>query len=203
MAFQYLESSNVHMFPSSMRSGTNDVYSRFTTELNLVNIVNRVSTGKFVSGTYTESGNLWVDFTLLGYHFETNISSIINSLSVDDKIYACAVVGYAVSNGTNVETRYDEILKGWLNNSIQTSVDADTNFIGLLFTTDVNDCTTLNTQVGQPPISNNWNCTCDYIELGAKKSGTTAFEINTAARPFDTQDIDSISDEDINNYWGS
>lgn len=200
MAFQYLASSNVHTFPSSMRSGTNDVYSRFTTELNLVDIVNRVSTGKFVSGSYNESGNLWIDFTLLGYHFEANISPLLSSLSNEDTLYACAIVGYAASSGGGLtETRYDEILKGWSSNAIQTSVDAGGNFIGLMFTATESDCTNLINTVSQDAA---WKCTCDYISLGVKGSTSTAFTINTADRPFNTDDIGSISDATINQLWG-
>ena len=192
------------MFPSSMRSGNNDVYSRFTTELNLVNIVNRVSTGKFVSGSYLDNGNLWIDFTLLGYHFEANIQSLIAGSNpileaVGDHLYACAIVGYAKSSGgVSTETRYDEILKGWSNSSIQTTVDdTNGNFIGLLFTKADSDCIGLKNTLGE---NASWNCTCDYINLGEK--GNTEFVIDTTNKPFDTDDIGSIPDETINRLWG-
>ena len=204
MAFQYLTSANVHMFPSSMRTGTTDVYSRFTTELNLVNIINRVSTGKFVSKSYSDGGNLWIDFTLLGYHFEANIQSLIAGtgalLDTGDHLYACAIIGYASpSNTTYTENKYDEILKGWSSDSIQTSVDLNGNFVGLLFTKVEADCTGLATTIES---ITGWSCTCDYIDLGVKGSGTAEFNVNTTDKPFDTDNIESISDATINSLWG-
>ena len=71
MALQRIKSENISIFPSSMRTGY-DVYSRFTTELNLVNILNRIAdTTSYVSKFEDDV----VEFTLGGYYFNTTLSN--------------------------------------------------------------------------------------------------------------------------------
>lgn len=184
---QYLGNNDVKLFPSSMRSGY-DVYSRFTTELNLVDIVNRVSSGKFVTGTFSEGGNTWVDFTLLGYRFNINIQSLSSG-----SIYAVAIVGYSDN-----ETRYDSILKGY-DGAIQNRVDDGPNtpnkFIGLQITTSESECTTFKSNVEN---TQNWNIKCDYILLGTKVGST--FNVNP---DLSTLNIETLSTQDIDTAWNN
>ena len=187
MATQYLSSNNVKLFPSSTRTGY-DVYSRFTTELNLVDIVNRVSSGKFVTKTFTDSGNLWIDFTLLGYRFNINVSEKFSTYT--GPLYAIAIVGH-----NNNETRYDDILKGY-DSGIQTSVDIADKFIGLQIATSQADCTTIQNAVAS--ISTG-TYVCDYILLGTK-TGTTAFTINPE---LSTLSVDTLTTEDIDTAWSN
>ena len=188
MATQYLSSNNVRLFPSSMRTGY-DVYSRFTTELNLVDIVNRVSSGKFVTKTFTDSGNLWIDFTLLGYRFNINVSEKFSTYS--GSLYAIAIVGH-----NNNETRYDDILKGYYDGGIQTNVDNDDKFIGLQIATSQADCTAIINAVAS---ESNGTYKCDYILLGTK-TGTTAFTINPE---LSTLSVDTLTTEDIDTAWNN
>lgn len=191
MATQYLSSNNVKLFPSSTRTGY-DVYSRFTTELNLVDIVTRVSSGKFVTKTFTDSGNLWIDFTLLGYRFNINVSEKFSTYT--GPLYAIAIVGHF-----NEETRYDDILKGY-DGGIQNNVDDGPNtankFIGLQIATSQTDCTSFQSTIAG--ISTG-TFNCDYILLGTK-TGTTAFTINPE---LSTLSVDTLTTEDIDTAWNN
>ena len=188
MALQYLSSSNVHMFPSSMRSYADDVYSRFTTEMNLVDMVNRVSTGKFVTESWVDgNGNTWVDFTLLGYHFDANIQSLISGLSTGQSLYAIAIVGYDDS-----ESKYDSRLKGYTG-GIQSIIDQGDSFLGVTFTTSLDDYNSISFE--------NLNGTYikDYLEIGIK-DGTSTFTVNTTTTPVD---IETLTDQEVNDLWNN
>ena len=188
MATQYLSSNNVKLFPSSTRTGY-DVYSRFTTELNLVDIVNRVSSGKFVTKTFTDSGNLWIDFTLLGYRFNINVSEKFSTYQ--GSLYAIAIVGH-----NNNETRYDDILKGYYNGGIQTTIDDDDKFTGLQLATSQADCASVINAVAS---ESNGTYKCDYILLGTK-TGTTAFTVNPELSALS---VDTLTTEDIDAAWNN
>lgn len=186
-----LASNKVNLFPSSMRTGQ-DPYSRFTTELNLVDIVNRVSSGKFVTGTFTEGGNTWVDFTLMGYHFNADISGFIGTNNTI--VYALAIVGYM-----NNESRYDAILKGWSSNSIQNSVDSSNKFIGLQFVYDTSEAqitTSCNTIKSAAENSASGKFICDYMKLGIKTS--SGFQINEDLSPIN---LEYLTNADIDAMW--
>lgn len=191
MATQYLSSNNVKLFPSSTRTGY-DVYSRFTTELNLVDIVNRVSSGKFVTKTFTDSGNLWIDFTLLGYRFNINVSEKFSTYQ--GSLYAIAIVGH-----WNDETRYDDILKGY-DSGIQNNVDDGPNtankFIGLQVATSQADCISIQNAVASV---SNGTFKCDYILLGTK-TGPTAFTVNPELSALS---VDTLTTEDIDAAWNN
>ena len=194
MALTNLKSSEVTMFPSSMRSGV-DVYSRFTTELNLVDIVNRVSSGKFITGTFTESGHTWIDFTLMGYHFNVDATSGFSSYSNNSDVYVAAIVGKY-----STESRYDAILKGWTNNAINNSVDDDgtgsaRKFIGLAFTTSEADCTNLQNSVSALQTG---TFVCDYMRLGTKTSGGFTLSTDNSVVDFDT-----MTDADVQACWNA
>lgn len=190
MSLINVNSSEIHLFPSSMRTGC-DPYSRFTTELNLVDIVNRVSTGKFVTGTFKDDNNKeWVDFTLLGYHFNVLLESTALSLQTDDELYAIAITGYYTSN----ENKYDERLRGW-DGSIQADVDNNGKFIGLSLTKSQGDYTTLKNSLDQV---SGLKYTCDYIKLGRKTSTTFVPDADNAVA-----NIESIPDAEINTIWNS
>ena len=97
MALTRVHSSSINTFPSSMRSYF-DAYSRFTTELNLVNMLNRVTDfDSYVNKM--EDGVL--ELTLGGYFFRVSMSELatqLGSLANNTDLYAMAVVRYPIAS---------------------------------------------------------------------------------------------------------
>lgn len=123
MAIEHLPSNAISTFPSSRRTGV-DPYSRFTTEYNLVDIVNRVSSGSFVTSL---TGGSIIDFTIKGYHFIADLSQLSTATRNGDAIYAYAIIGAA-----STENPLDSALMGY-NGAIQTTIDQNDKFIGVCF----------------------------------------------------------------------
>lgn len=76
----YLASSDVRVYPSALRGGTdgptrNNIYdpeSRIGTEFNLTNSTNRLTIdGSFVIDAAPQSG--WLQFSLHGYYFKAQV----------------------------------------------------------------------------------------------------------------------------------
>ena len=131
-------SNMISTFPSSMR--TTDVYSRFTTERNLVNMVNGiVETDGYVKYFNSNTNAQEIGFVLGGYFFETTLTDILTALSLSNptegaSIWAYAIVGYNSTGGNVGEKIGDSRLVGY-NGSIQNTVDMGDYFIGVNFET--------------------------------------------------------------------
>lgn len=134
MSLSNLSSDNVTMFPSSTRSGY-DAYSRFTTEYNLTQMIDQVTDVDGFISDFSASGN--ISFNIKGYMFVCPVAAIISATGAtttsNTTIYAAAYIGYG-EGGQTGQTR----LWGW-DQSRQTNTDSDGNFIGLSFTTNLQD----------------------------------------------------------------
>lgn len=128
-------SNKISTFPSSMR--TTDVYSRFTTERNLVNMVNGiVETDGYVKYFNSITNKQEIGFVLGGYFFETALTDILASLGGSPtEVWAYAIVGYNSAGGVG-SVIGDSRLVGYNNDGVQSSVDLNSNFIGVNFTSE-------------------------------------------------------------------
>lgn len=184
-----LSNNNISTFPSSMR--TQDVYSRFTTENNLVNMVNGiVDTDGYVRSIGSDTDQT-IEFVLGGYFFRTTIALIQTALNSTDKIYAFAIVGYNYSSsGTTVvgSDPGDARLVGWSGGAIQTNVEDSGNFIGVNFVSDISDIP----EVNGTSIPNTFKV---YSLLLAEKTGNSWGVPATSYKKFGTlttSEVDGI-----------
>ena len=132
-----LASDKISTFPSSMR--TQDVYSRFTTERNLVNMVNDLIDYDGYVYKLQVGNTRTLEIVLGGYFFSMKLEDIVPSFSSSTAIYAYIIVGFTTSS-SGTEAVGSEIgdsrLVGWDGTGIKATVDYNSNFIGLNFTDD-------------------------------------------------------------------
>ena len=197
-----VSSGNITMFPSSMRTGV-DVYSRFTTELNLVDIVNRISSGSFVSAYDSTSGN--IEFTIGGYNFRTTyqaIASALGTVSSTENIYVVALTNYGTT-----ERFEDTILKGYVGGALNNSVDSGGNFVGLQFfqaTTPTSSSLyqQIVSYVNTENTNNGQHIKIYTLELLHSAGGGSASPQNfSIPEEQQTVNIGIISDAEINALW--
>lgn len=137
MAIANVKSGEMYTFPSSMREKF-DVYSRFTTERNLVNMVNSLVDVEGYVHTVGTGNNPSIDFILGGYYFSTDIKSIMDAFqsTPTEVVYAYAIVGYSASASIGGNIR-DSRLVGWINGALSSAVDTGSDntsdFIGVGF----------------------------------------------------------------------
>ena len=183
-----LSNNNISTFPSSMR--TQDVYSRFTTENNLVNMVNGiVDTDGYVRSIGSDNDQT-IEFVLGGYFFRTTIASIQTKLNSTDKIYAFAIVGYTSSTSGSVvvgSNPGDTRLVGWSGDAIQTNVEDSGNFIGVNFVSDISDIP----EVNGTSIPNTFKV---YSLLLAEKTGNSWGVPATSYKKFGTLTTGEVDD---------
>ena len=144
-----LASDKISTFPSSMR--TQDVYSRFTTERNLVNMVNDLIDYDGYVYKLQVGNTRTLEIILGGYFFSMKLEDIIPSFSSSTAIYAYIIVGFTTSSsGTEVvgSNIGDSRLVGWDGTNIKATVDDNSNFIGLNFTDDESNIPVVGTTPG-------------------------------------------------------
>lgn len=144
-----LASDKISTFPSSMR--TQDVYSRFTTERNLVNMVNDLIDYDGYVYKLQVGNTRTLEIILGGYFFSMKLEDIIPSFSSSTAIYAYIIVGFTTSSsGTEVvgSSIGDSRLVGWDGTNIKTTVDDNSNFIGLNFTDNESNIPVVGTTPG-------------------------------------------------------
>lgn len=132
-----LASEQISTFPSSMR--TQDVYSRFTTERNLVNMVNDLIDYDGYVYKLQVGNTRTLEIVLGGYFFSMKLEDIVPSFPSSTAIYAYIIVGFTTSSsGTEIvgSDIGDSRLVGWDGTNIKATVDENSNFIGLNFTDD-------------------------------------------------------------------
>lgn len=188
-----LKSTEISTFPSSTRTIT-DVYSRFTTELNLTNLINRLADNEcFV--TKFENGIL--EFSMAGYYFQVNTSTLLNTFNVGDNIYAVIIVGY-----DDNEKAYDKRLVGY-NGTVQRDVDMNNEFIGLqLF----NNSTTKDTFIKSLSLSTNYKVYSLYLaDINSSSFGKSLTVPESSYRKFTnkTLGITTLTDDEIKEIWSS
>ena len=131
-----LASDKISTFPSSMRS--TDVYSRFTTERNLVNMVSGLVTDGYVRECDSANANSPIEFVLGGYTFRVDkwgdiLTALYGGAAPSDKtISAYILVGYSQTAGIGAKIG-DSRLVGW-NGAVNSSVDLNSSFVGVNFT---------------------------------------------------------------------
>lgn len=188
-----LKSTEISTFPSSTRTVT-DVYSRFTTELNLTNLINRLADNEcFV--TKFEDGI--IEFSMAGYYFQVNVNTLLNTFNVDDNIYAVIIVGY---DGN--EKAYDKRLVGY-NGTVQRDVDMNNEFIGLqLF----NSSTSKDTFIKGLSLSTNYKVYSLHLaDINSSSFGKALTVPESSYRKFTNQTlgITTLTDDEINEIWSS
>ena len=195
----YVESNAINMFPSSTR--TSDIYSRFTTELNLVNMVNSV-TDKDSYVVKWDSANKIIEFVLGGYYFKADVDSIASTLrfstqgGITNSVWANCVVGRASSEEIDLDNR----LLNWSNG--QYTTDNNNAFQGISFTKGNHE---------NPPTLNGYTTTFYYLQLFEVVNGelkvpsesmikfeSTSFNITEI-----TNAVTSIPNSEIESLWNS
>lgn len=204
MAFQRVNSNSISIFPSSMRTGF-DVYSRFTTELNLVNMITRITDiDSYVINYDSSSSDGTLEFNLGGYYFRTTrvaLQEALNlsqgRLSADTTIYAVALVSWA-----STETPLDAKLIGYTDQGSTNSLDevdsgSSSHFLGLNLTTSQADLTTLGQWVQS---QTNENITMYSLPVIAYSTATGTWGIpegSTNKLSIDSFEIPIITNEQI------
>ena len=108
----YLASSDVTVFPSTVRGNTQRS-ARLISEENLVNIVNKlVDKDAFVISS--EVGLQFLEFIINGYYFKVNYANLIQQFPYSTDIFASIITGvnadaYTVLFGQDSQSNYEGV----------------------------------------------------------------------------------------------
>ena len=195
-----LASNQISTFPSSMR--TQDVYSRFTTERNLVNMVNDLIDYDGYVYKLQVGNTRTLEIVLGGYFFSMELEDILEDIvplfSSPTAIYAYIIVGFTKSS-SGTEAVGSEIgdsrLVGWDGTGINATVDYNSNFIGLNFTDKENNIPIAGTTPGLEADVGDFRVYSLKVLERPSASDQAAWTVpSTSYRKFGVLDDDEVDD---------